>query len=215
MAADLEQIKKNIAKNASDLSIDSLKETPIQGLFELASGKNIYYVDESGTYLIAGHLYKLATKEDITQAHLDDLNRIDWSKLPLEQAIVHGDPKGKKVAVFTDPDCGYCKKLERNMIQATGIQFYTFLFPLEQIHPDAKRKSQAIWCNNNPRAEMLRVMLEGKKTKGTDCKNPIQANITLGQQLGIRGTPTLIATDGRKTGGALSLEALHQWLDQK
>ena len=215
MAADLEKIKTNIAKNASDLTITSLKETPFKGVYELTSDKTIYYVDETGTYLIAGHLYALATKQDITQQRLDAINRIDWNALPLSQAIISGDPKGKKVAIFTDPDCGYCQQLEKNITTAKGIQFYTFLFPLEQIHPDAKQKSQAIWCSDDPHTAMIDVMIKGKKLTGGDCKNPIEDNIRLGQELGIRGTPTLISEDGRKTAGALSLEALNKWLNQK
>ncbi|MDQ6963203.1 MAG: DsbC family protein [Mariprofundaceae bacterium] len=215
-AVDLEKLKATIAKKSSDLTITNLAETPVKGLYELTSGKNIYYIDESGTYLLAGHLYDLYTKTDLTEPRLDKLNRIDWSSLPLDQAIVSGDPKGKAVAVFTDPDCGYCKLLEKNIATAKGIQFYTFLFPLESIHPDAKRKSQVIWCSKDSHKTMIDVMLNGKEAKGkTDCETPIQANIELGMKLGIRGTPTLISPDGRKTGGALSLKALHEWLDQK
>lgn len=216
LATDLEKLKATIEKNSSDLTITNLAETPIKGLYELTSGKTIYYVDESGTYLLAGHLYDLASKTDLTKPRLDKLNRIDWDSIPLDQAIVSGDPKGKPVAIFTDPDCGYCQQLEKNIATAKGIKFYTFLFPLESIHPDAKRKSQVMWCSKDPHKTMIDVMLNGKEAKGSiDCKNPIQANIELGMKLGIRGTPTLISPDGRKTSGALSLEALNQWLDQK
>ncbi len=205
---------KQIRENIPSLPIDAIRPSAMSGLYELQVGNQIFYSDRTGKYLIAaGHMFDVASHTDLTAKRLEEINRVDWSSLPLNQAIVSGDPDGLPVAIFTDPECPYCKKLERSLKGVTGIKFYTFLFPLESIHPKARAKTESIWCAENQHEAMLQVMLEGKTLPKATCETPIAANIALGTKLGISGTPTIIAGDGRKFSG--NPTQLKAWLENK
>ncbi|HCS12901.1 MAG: protein-disulfide isomerase [Zetaproteobacteria bacterium CG06_land_8_20_14_3_00_59_53] len=219
---DNDQVKATIAKNLQRLSpqlvvrdVRPLDAFP--GLYEVRIGDNIFYTDASGDHMISGHIFDTAARSDITQARIEDLNRVDWKTLPLKNAIVSGDPKGKPVAVFTDPDCPFCRHLEKEMPNVKGVKVYTFLMPLESIHKHARGKAEAIWCARDKHKALQSVMLDDKQAadlKSRDCKTPIDENIALAESLGINGTPTLIAGDGRKHAGSFTAEQLEAWVSQ-
>jgi len=209
------KVIENIKKQNSDLNIDDIRETPVAGLYEMTVANNIYYIDGSGKYLLSGHLFETATKQDLTAARLEDLNRVDWTLLPLDKAIVSGDADGLEVAVFTDPDCPYCRQLEQNLKGIKGVKIYTFLMPLTQLHPDASRKAEAIWCAKDRHAALTQVMVDNKSISGGGCATPINDIAALAAKLNIQGTPTLLARDGRKRSGALSADQLKAWLSRK
>jgi thiol:disulfide interchange protein DsbC len=207
-------IAKQIRENIPSLPIDAIRPSVINGLYELQVGGQIFYSDRTGKYLIAsGHIFDVTSHTDLTAKRLEEINKIDWSSLPLNQAIVSGDPDGLPVAIFTDPECPYCKKLEISLKGSTGIKFYTFLFPLESIHPQARAKSESIWCSKNQHETMLQVMLENKTLPKAICSTPIAKNIALARKLGINGTPTIISGDGRKFSG--NPKQLKAWLESK
>ncbi len=219
---DNDQVKATIAKNLQRLSPQLVVQDvrpfdAIPGLYEVRIGNNIFYTDATGDHMISGHIFDTAAHADMTQARIEDMNRVDWSTLPLKNAIVSGDPKGKPVAVFTDPDCPFCRHLEKEMPNVKGVKVYTFLMPLESIHKHARAKSEAIWCAKDQHKALQAVMLEDKQAadlKSKDCKTPIAENIALAESLGINGTPTLIAGDGRKHAGSFTAEQLEQWVKQ-
>ncbi|MDQ6991225.1 MAG: DsbC family protein [Mariprofundaceae bacterium] len=212
MPATAAQIRANI----SSLPIDAIRPAPIDGLYELKVGGQIFYSDRTGQHVIAsGHIFETKTRKDLTAARLEIINTVDWSSLPLKNAIVSGDPKGLPVAVFTDPNCPYCKKLENNLKAAKGIKIYTFLFPLSSIHPTARAHAESIWCAKNQHEALLDLMLKGKTLAKGTCNTPLDANIALAQKLGISGTPTMISADGRKFAGVKSASDLKAWLAQK
>ena len=199
-----------IRANLSDMPIKSIHTTAIPHVYEVQVGDTIYYTNETGRYLINGHMFDTSNKVDLTVQRLASMNRINWSDLPLENAIVSGPKDGLKMAVFTDPDCPYCKRLEENLQKETGIRVYTFLFPLTQLHPDAYEKSKSIWCAKDQHQAMVNVMLNNKSLDETTCKTPIDDNMKLAEKLNVRGTPTIFAEDGRKyTGGDIKT-----WLSQ-
>jgi len=212
-SSTLEQIQQAIPS----LDITAVKETPISGLFELQVGKNIYYSDAQGKHLISGaHLFEVETRRDLTKERLEELNSIDWNILPLDKAIVSGDKNAKlSLAVFTDPDCPYCKRLEEELKNLTGVKVYTFLFPLESLHPQARAKSEGIWCSENRHEMMLKVMLDKFIPEKATCDTPIADIIALAQKLNISGTPTIIAGDGRIASGGKDADALKAWLENK
>jgi len=216
--ADTEVIRANVQRLSPRLHVDAvrpLKEIP--GLYEIRSGHQVFYTDAKGEHLISGHIFNTRTRKDITAARLEDINRVDWNTLPLNDAIVSGDPKGTPVAVFTDPECPFCKRLEQELLHVKGLKVYTFLFPLTQIHPHARAKAEAIWCAKDRHQAMLDIMLNGKSVQDVGaraCATPIDRNLALGDKLGITGTPTLIARDGRKHAGAMSADELVQWAKQ-
>ncbi|MDQ6954227.1 MAG: DsbC family protein [Mariprofundaceae bacterium] len=207
---------KQIRENIPSLPIDAIRLSPIRGLYELQAGGQIFYSNRTGKHLIAsGHIFDVSTHTDLTAKRLEEINTIDWSSLPLNQAITSGDADGLPVAIFTDPECPYCTRLEQQLKGAKGIKFYTFLFPLESIHPKARAKAESIWCAEDQHQALLQVMLENKVLPAATCNTPITANIALANKLGISGTPTLIAGDGRKTSGVKSVEQLRAWLQNK
>jgi len=209
MPATAAQIRANLAS----LPIDAIHLSPIDGLYELKVGGQIFYADRTGKHVIAsGHIFDSKTRKDLTAARLEVLNTVNWASLPLKNAIVSGDPKGMPVAVFTDPNCPYCKKLEAELKGAKGIKVYTFLFPLEQIHPTARAHAESIWCAKNQHKALMDVMLNGKSLPKGTCQTPIDANEALARTLGISGTPTMIAADGRKFAGVKSAADLKAWL---
>ncbi|MDQ6975886.1 MAG: DsbC family protein [Mariprofundaceae bacterium] len=209
-------VDKSIRHANADMAIKTIRTTPIAGLYELRVGNQLFYAEKTGRYLIAGgHIFDTESKKDLTKARLEVINKVNWNDLPLDKAIVSGDPDGKELAVFTDPDCPYCRQLEKSLLDAKGIKIYTFLFPLESLHPKARGHAASIWCAKNQHAALQDLMLNGKKLPEGKCDTPIDAIQKLAANYGIRGTPTMISRDGRKRSGAASPEQLLQWLNNK
>jgi len=214
--AKVEQtIRANVSRLSPNFRVDAIKPlNAIPGLYEIRSGNNIFYTDASGNHLISGHIFSTKDHKDLTAARLEDINRVDWSKLPLKDAVVSGDPNGTPVAIFTDPECPYCRRLEHELPKVRGVKVYTFLFPLVQLHPEARAKAEAIWCAKNQHKALQDIMLNGtplSHIKSSICKTPIDNNIKLAASLGIHGTPTMIAHDGRRHSGTMSADQLMQW----
>jgi len=153
------------------------------------------------------------TNMDLTSQRLADIKRISFTNLPLKDAIASGDKNAKKLAVFTDPECPYCKKLEHMLRHLHGIRVYSFLMPLVQLHPDSKRKAQNIWCAKNQHQALINTMVNNQIMPDINCNNPIDRNIKLAESLGIMGTPTLISESGKVMNGMpRSEQALLEWL---
>jgi len=208
-------ILHTLQKNIQGLHIDAVQPAPIAGLYEIVSGRNIFYADIDGHHLIAnGHIFDTSNRRDLTAIRLQALNTIDWNILPLDKAVVSGDPKGVPMAVFTDPDCPYCRRLEKELLTVKGVKVYTFLFPLSQLHKHAQEDAQSIWCATDQHKAMLDIMLYNKPVAKGVCKTPIKQIHALGVKLGVTGTPTMIAGDGRIFPGLKRAEDLKQWLMQ-
>lgn len=216
MAADTIDagLADQIRKALPMMDIGEIRATPMTGIYELAVGHKVLYTDATGRYVMVGRLFDVQQDyKDLTEERIAELQHVEWSSLPLEQAIESGDLKSKlKLAVFSDPDCPYCRQLEHNLKSLKGVHVYTFLFPLA-MHRDAFAKSESIWCSKDRHAAMLKVMLEKGTLEKADCKTPVASNQALGASLGIHGTPTLIAGDGRMISGALSAEQITAWLE--
>ncbi|MDQ6970902.1 MAG: DsbC family protein, partial [Mariprofundus sp.] len=168
---------QQIRKALATVPIVAIKSSVIPHLYELQVGNQIFYSDASGRYLMrGGHILDMQEQKDLTQQRLEDINRVDWSSLPLDKAIVSGDTKAKKsIAIFTDPECPYCKGLEKTLKDVKGVKVYTFLFPLTSIHPNARAKAEGIWCSKDQHKMLQRVMLEDFVPKATTCDTPIDA----------------------------------------
>lgn len=192
----------------------AVKDSGLAGIYEVYMGRNIAYTDSTGQLFLFGHLFDMAAQRDLTAERLDVANRLDFNALPLKDAIktVRGDGH-KIVAVFSDPDCPYCKRLEHELATVNDITVYTFLMPLEQLHPQAKSKAVAVWCAQDREQAWSLLMLQGKPAKSASCDNPIDRNIALAAGYGIQGTPTLVSGDGRLKGGVLTSEEISAWLE--
>jgi len=131
----------------SNVKVDSIRETPYAGLYEIRVGNDILYTDKTGTYLFSGHVFNLTTSTDLTKERLEELNKIKFSDLPLDKAIktVKGDGK-RVIAVFEDPNCGYCKRFRQTTLKETdNITVYTFMYNI--LADDSFTKSKNIWCS--------------------------------------------------------------------
>ena len=193
--------------------VTSVAPSALPGLFEVVMGRNIAYTDASGRYFLFGHLFDMPAQRDLTAERKDQLQRIDFGALPLADAIKTVRGRGSRVlAVFSDPDCPYCKRLEPELVKLNDVTIYTFLMPLTQLHPNARANAIAVWCATNRAKAWLVFMLHGQIDKSRDCENPVDRNVALGERLQINGTPTLIASDGRVMPGAASAAQIETWL---
>lgn len=204
--ADEASVKKAVEAAYPKFKVESVTKTPYAGLYEVFMGGQIVYTDEKMSFLIAeGRLVDPKTKKDITGERMEELTKIDFSSLPLEQAIkvVKGNGS-RKLVVFSDVDCPYCKRLEQNeLTNITDVTVYTFLYPIEQLHPDAAAKSKLIWCANNRVKAWEDWIFNNQlpKANGT-CEVPLEKIGQLARKVGVTSTPTLIFADGKRMLGA-------------
>ncbi len=215
--ADETSIRKAVQAAYPKIKAESITKTQFPGLYEVFIDGQILYTNDNFTWFIAdGRLVDAKTKKELTSARLDELTRIDFDALPLEQAIkvVRGNGS-RKIAVFSDPDCPFCKKLEqKELLPLTDVTIYTFLLPLESLHPDAANKSKAIWCSPDRVKAWHDWILNGQITKGgTACDTPLEKIAGLSRKLGISSTPTLIFSDGKRMLGAYPSKEIEKALD--
>lgn len=205
-AADEASLKRAIEAAYPKFKIDSVVKTQYAGLYEVFMGGQIVYTDEKLTFLIAeGRLVDPKTKKDITGERLEELTKVDFNSLPLDQAIkvVKGNGS-RKLVVFSDVDCPYCKRLEqKELVNITDVTIYTFLYPLVQLHPDSPEKSKAIWCASNRVKAWNDWIMNGQLPTTTgNCEVPLERVGELARKLGVTSTPTLIFADGKRMLGA-------------
>lgn len=205
--ADEASLKKSIESAYPKFKVESVTKTPFSGLYEVYMAGQIIYTDEKMSFLIAeGRLVDPKTKKDITGERLEELNKIDFSSLPLEQAIkvVKGNGS-RKLVVFSDVDCPYCKRLERNeLANVTDVTIYTFLYPIEKLHPDAANKSKSIWCaSNRVKAWQDWIFNDQLPNKAaSNCDTPLEQVGDLAARHGVTSTPTLFFANGKRMLGA-------------
>ena len=203
--ADEAAIRKNLGERLKDLSIDEVSKTPIAGLYEVRIGTDIFYSDEQGNYVVQGNLIDTRTRTDLTQARIDKLTAVDFASLPLKDAIVWKQGSGARMlGVFADPNCGYCKRLEKDLLAVKDITVYTFLFPI--LGGDSPEKSRDIWCAKDQGKVWRDWMIEGKappRSMGQCDTSVLARNTALGRKHRINGTPGVIFEDGTRVPGAL------------
>jgi thiol:disulfide interchange protein DsbC len=211
------EIRQAIEQGSPGTRITSVGKSPIAGLYEVATsgaqGPAVLYVDEKGEFVIVGDLIDLKARRNMTRERMDELTKVKWEELPLANAVkvVRGDGS-RKLAVFSDPDCPYCKKAEQELIKLNNITVYTFMFPL-QMHPDAARKSKQVWCSKDRSQAWMDMMLKGKAPTAKDnCDNPLEANLALGNKLGVSGTPAIFFESGKRLPGYAPSEKLEAML---
>ena len=207
-------IKQNIESRFPGAHVLDVQPTAIAGLYEVFMGDQIVYCDASGDYLIVGNMVETRTKQNLTQAHLNDRGKINFAVLPLERAIkvVKGNGS-RKFAVFSDPDCPYCQQLEKTLLSVTDTTMYVFLYPIAALHPQAPVKAHAIWCAPDRSVAWNQWMHEKKLPPGKTCAgDPIDALQKLGDDLHINSTPTLFFADGTRVAGAIPIDELQKYL---
>ena len=206
-----QQIKTEIQKKlGSNAKVRSVTPAPVTGLYEVLVGNEIFYTDSSGKYVIQGEIIELASGKNLTEQRQADLNRIKWSDLNQANAFktVRGNGM-RQLAIFSDPNCGYCKRLEKSMQQLDNVTIYTYLIPI--LSADSVQKSKQIWCSADPYKTYSDWMVNGVAPTGkTDCSNPLDKNLAFAKAYGITGTPTLFFTDGSRFPGAVQVSDIEK-----
>lgn len=211
------EIRKSIESGFPGTKVTGIARAPIKGLFEVTTegpqGPLVIYADDLGDHLLVGDLLNVKSKRNLTRERMDKLTEVKWETLPLNNAIkvVKGDGS-RKLAVFSDPDCPYCKKAEAEFNKLDNVTVYTFAYPLP-MHPDAGRKAKLVWCSKDRAKAWQDLMLKGVVPSGkSDCDNPIDENLALGEKLRVDGTPALIFPNGKRIPGYVDARRLESML---
>lgn len=211
------EIRQSIESRFPSTKVTEVNKSVLPGVFEVVmegnQGPMVAYTDDKGRYVMVGDLLDIKAERNLTRERMDKLTEVKFDSLPLHQAIkiVKGNGK-RRLAVFSDLDCPYCKKLEAELEKVDNVTIYTFLYPLP-MHPDAPRKSKLIWCSKDRAAAWNDYMQKGKVPAGKgDCDNPIDENLALGAKLRIDGTPAMIFASGKRVPGYMPAARLDEML---
>lgn len=198
-------IKKALEQKFPGASVGGIVRAPFPGLFEVQFDDQLVYTDAKVSYVFVGSIYDAGSKRNMTEERLRKLNRVSWDALPLDLAMKKVKGTGeRKIAVFADADCPFCARLENELKNVDNVTVYTFLYPIDQLHPDATRKSRVIWCAPDRQAAWD-TWFETQKlpdNAGT-CDTPLDKLLALGQKLKVNATPTIVFADGSVVPGAL------------
>ncbi len=207
------QIRKAITERLPQLgAVEEVRKTPIAGLFEVRIGLDLFYTDAQGNYLIQGQILDTKNKRNLTEERVEKLSAIDFASLPVADAftIVRGSGK-RKVAVFQDPNCGYCKRFEKDLQGVDNITLHVFLYPI--LGPDSLEKSRNLWCAKDKGRAWQDWMVRDQLPAKASCDSAaLSRNVEFGRKWRISGTPTLVFTDGSRVPGAISAQQLEQKL---
>jgi Protein-disulfide isomerase len=208
-------VKSTLQARFPEAKITDVQPAPMPGLYEVDTADSIAYADATGEYLLSGSLMETRSKRNLTAERMDERNRIDFAKLPLDQAIktVKGDGK-RGLAVFSDPECPYCQQLEKELTTVTDVTIYTFMYPLAALHPEAPQRTSAIWCAADRAQAWRQWMLERKVPETAKCDSVIiEKNVKLAEELRVNSTPTLFAVNGRRVSGTIPTAQIEKLLE--
>jgi len=210
------EIRKNLPSRIPQFpAIDEVSKSPVPGVYEVrVNGSQIFYTDEQGNYLFQGNLIDVKARKNLTEERVEKLSAVAFDQLPLKDSIkiVRGNGK-RKLAVFEDPNCGYCKRFEKDMKTVDNVTVYLFLYPV--LGPDSNVKSRDIWCSKDKGKAWGDWMEASTKpaTAASSCDvTALQRNVEFGRKYNITGTPTLIFSDGTRTPGAIPAEQVEKQL---
>ena len=207
-------IRKNLGDRLPQLKkIDEVTKTAMAGLYEVRVNEtDIFYTDAEGNFLLQGNLIDTKQMRNLTEERVDKLTAVKFENLPLKDAftMVRGNGK-RKLAVFEDPNCGYCKRFERDLQNVDNVTVYMFLYPI--LGADSVEKSKNIWCAKDKTKAWQDWMLRNQTPKAASCDTTaIERNVALGGKYKITGTPTLIFTDGSRVPGAITAAQVEKHL---
>jgi len=207
-------IRKALTQQFPGAQISSVTKTPYSGLFEVYLDGQLVYVDAKAQYVFSGDVIDLKNRANLTQARLNQLQAIKWDSLPLGNALKTVKGKGeRKLVVFSDVDCPYCRKFEAELAKVDNITVYTFLYPIEGLHPKAVQASKQIWCAPDRNKAWNDYISHGSvPSNDGKCANPVDATIALGSKLKVSGTPTLFFANGQRVPGMVPAAQLERLL---
>jgi len=211
-AQDFDRVKAELKKRFPDAPIDTVRKSGYAGLLEVTGGQEIFYTDEKVTFVLVGSLIDAKTRENVTEARARKLTAIQFDSLPLESAvkIVRGNGS-RRIALFEDPNCGYCKRFERDLAKVEDLTMYVFLYPI--LSPESMEKSKAVWCAPDRAKAWLDLMLkDAAPANDGKCETPIDKLVSYGREKRITGTPTIIFEDGERVPGMMPIAAFEKRL---
>ena len=208
------QIRKNLAERIPALAkIDEVSKTPMNGLYEVRiNDSDILYTDAEGNFLLQGNLIDTRAKRNLTEERIDKLSAIEFDALPLKDAFIQVKGNGKrKLAVFEDPNGGYCKRFEKDLQKVNDVTIYTFLIPI--LSADSVEKSKNIWCAKDKNKAWLDWMVRDQTPAKASCDTTaLERNLAFGQKHKITGTPTVFFANGNRVPGAISAAEIEKQL---
>ena len=206
-------IRKTLAERIPQMEkIDEVRTTAMPGLYEVRIGTDLFYTDAKGNYVIQGELIDTKARRNLTEDRMTQLTAVDFKQLPLKDAItiVHGKGE-RKMAVFEDPNCGYCKRFEKDLQSVDNVTIYLFLYPI--LSPDSAEKSRNIWCAKDQAKAWHEQMLNSKNAAAVQCDTAaIQRNLAFGRKYKITGTPTVVFSNNVRVPGAISAAEVEKHL---
>jgi thiol:disulfide interchange protein DsbC len=204
-------IKSTLQKKIPQIGeISQVVKSPVPGLYEVITQDHLFYTDEKAQFLIDGAVYDLKSMRNLTEERSRKLFALDFSKLPLELAVKIVKGKGeRKLAIFTDPNCGFCKKLEKELLQIDNVTLYQFIYP---VFPGSEEKARAVWCSKDRVKAWNDLMLNDITPAAGNCDTPTAKVLALGKKLKVNGTPALIFADGTINPGYLPAAELEKAL---
>lgn len=195
------------------VKVDAITKTNYAGLYEVRMGSDIVYTDEKGQYIFAGNIFDTVNGTNYTKQRTEELLKIKFSDLPLDAAMKSVKGDGKRVmAIFEDPNCGYCKKFRHSLSQVPNLTVYTFMYNI--LAEDSETKSRNIWCSANRVKAWDDWMLNNKEAPkaAASCKSPHEKVYELGRRLKVNGTPTIFYVDGTRSSGMVDIKTLEERL---
>ena len=212
-AQDLEKVKSDLRRKFPDAQVDTARKAGYGGLIEVTGGGEVFYTDEKTSFLLLGSLIDTKTRVNVTEERVRKLSAIQFDALPLDSAIkiVRGNGS-RRIAIFEDPNCGYCKRFEREIAGVTDLTMYVFLYPI--LSPDSGEKAKAVWCSaDRAKAWEDLIIRDSVPPAPTGkCDTPIDGNIAFGHGKKISGTPTIFFEDGQRVPGAMPVAAFQKRL---
>ncbi len=208
--ADEAAIKKALSEFMPGGQISSIKPAEINGLYEVTVGSNIFYASEDGKYLLQGQLFDAEAKKNITETKLGNARKLQLDKLGEQKMIIFKAPISKyMVSIFTDIDCGYCRKLHSEIDQymAQGITVRYMFFPRAGKGSDSYKKAVSVWCAAD-KAKALTAAKKGESLDSKTCENPVDEHMALGEEFGMNGTPMIVTQKGNILPGYVPAQQL-------
>ncbi len=207
------EIRQSLQSKLPDVGkVDHVVKTPYAGLYEVVIGDQLLYTDEQGQYLFEGRVIDVKSRRDITEARRQQLFAIEFDKLPFELAVKRVKGNGKRqMAYFSDPNCGYCKRLEGELSKVTDVTLYLFLHPIFQGSYEIVRN---VYCAKDPAKAWDELMLNNNAPASASCKMPSDQLVALARKMRVTGTPNLIFGDGVQVPGYLPADELEKRLNK-
>ena len=199
--ANVDTVKSNLSKQHPKLNIENIQATDMKGIYSGSMDGQVVYLAEDAQHILVGSMYRLSDQKNLTQDLVLKQNSIDWKKLPLQDAVksVRGNGK-RQIAIFSDPNCPYCKQLEAELSKLNDVTIYTFIYPIKT---QSIAVSKQVFCEKDPALAWSNLISKGlQPTSNKTCANPVERNLSLGKSLGLTGTPAIIFSNGFKVMGS-------------